>query len=154
MMPSTTASGSVAMVDSEPITNAVRMHLSDWYRTSLPVVSVPNTWYAPISDSVTPLSVAMATSVHRPARQGMSPSLRHTLAAVSRKPAWRARASAANSAAAQAAASSRPSARPVPTREVMSTAHWWSGSDRCAPPCFRRGETRWSWPLMETVSRR
>ena len=44
MMPSTTASGSVASVASEPITNAVRMLLKVWYSTSLPVTSVPNTW--------------------------------------------------------------------------------------------------------------
>ena len=32
------------MLESVPITNAVRMLLSAWYQTSLPVRSVPNTW--------------------------------------------------------------------------------------------------------------
>ena len=153
MMPSTTASGSVAMVDSEPITKAVRMHLSDWYSTSLPVVSVPNTWYAPISEITMPLSVATVTSVHSAARHGISPSLRQTLAAVSTTPARRTRASSANSPSATAAASARPSMRPLKPRESRSLAHWCSGSDRCAPPCFRRGAMRTRRPLTDTVSR-
>ena len=38
------AKGSVAIVASEPMTTAVRIDLIAWNNTSLPVLSVPNTW--------------------------------------------------------------------------------------------------------------
>ena len=131
----------------------------DWLLSDL-VASREVTYSRPLDylsyrrDTVTPDSAATVTSVHSAARHGMSPSWRQTLAAVSTKPARRARASRPNSASAQATASSAPSPSPVPPRDSRSAAHWCSGSDRWAPPCSRRGETRCIWPLTDTVSRR
>ncbi len=57
-MPNTIANGSVARVASEPITTAVRTDLIAWYRTSLPVWSVPNTWYHGHSAATQPMNSA------------------------------------------------------------------------------------------------
>ncbi len=130
MMPSTTAKGSVATVASDPITKAVRMLLRAWYSTSLPVVSVPSTWYPPINDETTPISRASTTVAHSAARQGISPSLRHTLAAASLRVDWRLRARQANSIPASAMASKAPKPKPRATRFNTSCRHCRPGSAR------------------------
>ena len=145
------ASGSVAIVASEPMTTAVRMLLSAWYSTSLPVRSVPNGWSGH-SVAIQPISMAVTSRVTSIGRHGRSVWPRTmSRAEVANPPRVRPRS------AAIAAQTSRPTASPAAAPDsdlrTRSGTHSRSGSCRCAPPWTRRGKSRTSTPFTTWVSR-
>ncbi len=151
------ASGSVAMVDSVPMTTAVRMLFSAWNSTSLPVRSVPKGWYAGQTATSQPMNTATSVAVTSIARHGTSDSSdgpRSIVASDARQP-WRTstrrpRSHAAAMASSRAATS--PPATPFTDRASRSGTQSRAGSARCAPPKASRGATRTSRPSTTAFS--